>query len=29
MPYALNLEKEVLPTEERVVDAVRRVTYAK
>jgi pyruvate dehydrogenase E1 component beta subunit len=29
MPYALNLEKEVLPTEERVVDAVKRVTYAK
>jgi pyruvate dehydrogenase E1 component beta subunit len=29
MPYALNLENEVLPTEERVIDAVRRVSYAK
>ena len=29
MPYALNLENEVLPTEERVIDAVKRVTYAK
>jgi len=29
MPYALNLENEVLPTEERVIDAVKRVSYAK
>ena len=29
MPYALNLEDEVLPTEERVIDAVKRVAYAK
>ncbi|MEM9727362.1 MAG: pyruvate dehydrogenase complex E1 component subunit beta [Myxococcota bacterium] len=29
MPYALNLEEQVLPTEERVIDAVRRVSYAK
>jgi pyruvate dehydrogenase E1 component beta subunit len=29
MPYALNLEDRVLPTEERVIDAVKRVSYAK
>jgi pyruvate dehydrogenase E1 component beta subunit len=29
MPYALNLEDKVLPTEERVIDAVKRVSYAK
>ena len=29
MPYALNLEDTVLPTEERVIDAVKRVSYAK
>jgi len=29
MPYALNLEDEVLPTEARVIDAVKRVSYAK
>ncbi len=29
MPYALNLEDEVLPTEERIIDAVKRVSYAK
>lgn len=29
MPYALNLEEKVLPTEERVIDAVKRVSYAK
>ncbi|MDH3728333.1 MAG: pyruvate dehydrogenase complex E1 component subunit beta [Myxococcales bacterium] len=29
MPYALNLENEVLPTEERIIDAVKRVSYAK
>lgn len=29
MPYALNLENLVQPTEERVIDAVRRVSYAK
>ncbi|MEM7137461.1 MAG: pyruvate dehydrogenase complex E1 component subunit beta [Myxococcota bacterium] len=29
MPYALNLEEHVLPTEERVIDAVKRVSYAK
>ena len=29
MPYAHNLEDEVLPTEERVIEAVKRVTYAK
>ncbi len=29
MPYALNLENEVLPTKERVIDAVKRVSYAK
>lgn len=28
MPYALNLEEQVLPTEERVIDAVKRVSYA-
>jgi pyruvate dehydrogenase E1 component beta subunit len=28
MPYALNLEDSVLPTEERVIDAVKRVCYA-
>ncbi len=28
MPYALNLEDKVLPTEERVIDAVKRVSYA-
>ena len=28
MPYALNLEDSVLPTEERVIDAVERVSYA-
>ena len=28
MPYALNLEDSVLPTEERVIDAVKRVSYA-
>ncbi len=28
MPYALNLEDKVLPTEERVIDAVKRVAYA-
>ena len=27
MPYASNLEKLVLPTEDRVVDAVKRATY--
>ena len=29
MPYAANLEDKVLPTEERVIDAVKRVSYAK
>lgn len=29
MPYALNLEDKVLPTEERVIDAVKRVSYVK
>jgi pyruvate dehydrogenase E1 component beta subunit len=29
MPYAPNLEDTVLPTEERVIDAVKRVSYAK
>jgi len=29
MPYALNLEDKVLPTEERVIDAVKRVSYSK
>ncbi|MGB5810217.1 MAG: pyruvate dehydrogenase complex E1 component subunit beta [Polyangiales bacterium] len=29
MPYALNLENQVLPTVERVIDAVKRVSYAK
>lgn len=29
MPYAPNLEDKVLPTEERVIDAVKRVSYAK
>ena len=29
MPYALNLEDSVLPTEARVIDAVKRVAYAK
>ncbi|MBW2190814.1 MAG: pyruvate dehydrogenase complex E1 component subunit beta, partial [Deltaproteobacteria bacterium] len=29
MPYAANLENKVLPTEERVIDAVKRVSYAK
>ncbi len=29
MPYATNLEENVLPTVERVVDAVRRVAYRK
>jgi pyruvate dehydrogenase E1 component beta subunit len=28
MPYALNLEDKVLPTEQRVIDAVKRVSYA-
>ncbi|HMR08238.1 MAG TPA: pyruvate dehydrogenase complex E1 component subunit beta [Polyangiaceae bacterium] len=28
MPYALHLEQQVLPTPERVVEAVRRVSYA-
>lgn len=28
MPYALNLEETVLPTVDRVVEAVRRATYA-
>ena len=28
MPYALNLEDEVLPTEGRVIDAVKSVSYA-
>jgi pyruvate dehydrogenase E1 component beta subunit len=28
MPYALNLEDSVLPTEARVIDAVKRVSYA-
>jgi pyruvate dehydrogenase E1 component beta subunit len=29
MPYAANLEDKVLPTEELVIDAVKRVSYAK
>jgi pyruvate dehydrogenase E1 component beta subunit len=29
MPYALNLEDTVLPTEDRVIDAVKRVSYVK
>jgi pyruvate dehydrogenase E1 component beta subunit len=29
MPYALNLEDKVLPTEDRVIDAVKRVSYSK
>jgi pyruvate dehydrogenase E1 component beta subunit len=29
MPYALNLEDKVLPTEERVIDAIKRVSYAR
>ena len=29
MPYALNLEDSVVPSEERVIDAVKRVSYAK
>jgi len=29
MPYALNLEDKVLPTEEWVIDAVKRVNYVK
>jgi pyruvate dehydrogenase E1 component beta subunit len=28
MPYALNLEDKVLPTEQRIIDAVKRVSYA-
>jgi len=28
MPYALSLEDHVLPTEERVIEAVKRVSYA-
>jgi pyruvate dehydrogenase E1 component beta subunit len=28
MPYASNLEETVLPTVDRVIEAVRRVTYA-
>ena len=29
MPYALNLEDFVLPTVDRIVDAIERVTYSK